>query len=326
MFVPRDDSLQTVFQTPLDYGSEAFIPDIHWERGYFPDQSPNNSPISVQNQHQSQFQHDFVPETLFERTPNRFEYYSDPTRSPLKNPVYVSESSCFPSHVEPNFDWYRESDGIRLNRRPYNRCEEYVSSQEYSQMKNTRRSSNNQRNEEISFSKENHLDTPESLYKKNYSFIEEDTSYISNLSTQESECLRDWSQEIYVGKSNKKSDSNENINGDHFVLAEVAIENDHGCETLVIYNDANIEALLNNACVKNHIKGRMGLCFKINVLKMILDLHPQEEKIAVLLDKLLEANYALVMNEIHKESSEDNYSIYRTHYDIQEMKSSLRNF
>lgn len=92
MFSSRDDALQTVFPTPLDYSSEAFIPDLHWETTYFQDQSPNNSPISIQNPHRTQFQQDFGPELSFDRSSRPFEHYSSSKRSSLEVPLYLIEN------------------------------------------------------------------------------------------------------------------------------------------------------------------------------------------------------------------------------------------
>ena len=85
-------------------------------------------------------------------------------------------------------------------------------------------------------------------------------------------------------------------------------------ELICVKEEEDLEAFLGDVCQRNNIEGRMALLFQINVLQTLRDMYPQEESFETLLDKLLEMNYHLIMDELNQESCGGDESIFGSRF------------
>jgi len=79
------------------------------------------------------------------------------------------------------------------------------------------------------------------------------------------------------------------------VLFEMVLDSEKP-ERLKIYeNEEDFEGFLDAVCMRHGLGKRMGLYFKINTLTKIKNAHQDPEKVNIVLDKLLDLNYKVVM-------------------------------
>jgi len=132
--------------------------------------------------------------------------------------------------------------------------------------------------------------------------VNEDDS-ISNVSTAISDPLKGYEEESSIIKESQNlsvmkvmGDKPKDIKKDHEdeLLFQLILDTNQR-EVVKIYdNEENYEGFLDNLCERNGIGKRMSLYFKINLIQMIQEAHPNPKKLDGVLDKLLDLNYKLI--------------------------------
>jgi hypothetical protein len=144
----------------------------------------------------------------------------------------------------------------------------------------------------LGLSKENveMLETPTKIQMS-----EQEKNSPSNVSTAMSDRQKNFEEET-SGMSSQANSQDDGALSESNLLFTMCFETERGLEMVPIYKDErDYEEFLNELCGAQSISSELeALHFKINLLKVIKEMHPEPSRVEECLDKLLDRNYELL--------------------------------
>jgi hypothetical protein len=142
--------------------------------------------------------------------------------------------------------------------------------------------------------------------------LEDDKLSISNVSTAMSDKLKSWDEESYVKSEAKREKDNIDIaqsprdKESAYVLFDLLLETENGTTNIRFYQgEEDYETFLDKLCDIHNFQPRMALYFKISILQQVKEALVDPEQIDFILDKLLDINYKLLMDEEKIDEAEE---------------------
>jgi hypothetical protein len=142
--------------------------------------------------------------------------------------------------------------------------------------------------------------------------LEDDRLSISNVSTAMSDKLKSWEEESYIKGEIKVERDHHNIikspkdKESTDVLFDLLLETEKGITNVRFYHgEEDYEAFLDKLCTFHNFQPRIALYFKISVLQQVKEIIVDSEQLDIILDKLLDINYQLLMDEEKMEEAEE---------------------
>lgn len=144
--------------------------------------------------------------------------------------------------------------------------------------------------------------------EKEMLLLEDDKVSVSNVSTAlsdpqegvtKSEVLREGVNAIDISQSPKSTEPSD-------IIFDLALELGSEQVNVRIYQgEEDYEGVLDRICDENNVEFRTKLCLKINILLLIKESCSNPEKIDAVLNKLLDKNYELIMNDKQPDLNEE---------------------
>jgi len=128
----------------------------------------------------------------------------------------------------------------------------------------------------------------------------------SNVSTAMSDRQKNFEEEPIIIESSSQDDA---MLLESNLLFTMCFETERGLEMIPIYKDEeDYEGFLNELCGSHNMTSEMeSLHFKINLLKVIKEMHPEPSRVEECLDKLLDRNYQLLTSQQNEDNEEDDF-------------------
>jgi len=137
----------------------------------------------------------------------------------------------------------------------------------------------------------------------------------SNVSTAMSDRQKNFEEEP-ITESCLSNSHDDGMLLESNLLFTMCFETESGLEMIPIYKDEqDYEGFLNELCESHNLTSELeSLHFKINLLKVIQEIHPEPSRVEESLDKLLDRNYQLLTSQQNESNDEDDSS--ENNYDI----------